>query len=388
MWSEKAHLILQYSRLATNRLSSFEVWEHRLRVYLHVKKSQVDLHVRPNLKSSISLVLESIRSFAESSMYTAYQKKWPLYLSTKNTILKTYDGRFKDIFQEVYETNWRSKFEAAGIWNEHRLIIDLVAYAMKSEGGYVWACKNYDGDLQIDFLAQGYGSLGLMTSVLVCPDGKTIEAEAAHGTVTRHYRVHQKGGETSTNSIASIFAWSRGLVHRAKLDSNASLLNFTEKLEAGVWKNDQGSRAVDPRIQNGDKLQSYLNKVYAVLCRIWISGTDDVGVCPDGKTIEAEAAHGTVTRHYRVHQKGGETSTNSIASIFAWSRGLVHRAKLDSNASLLNFTEKLEAGVWKNDQGSRAVDPRIQRDDYVNTEEFIDAVAWELRKRLLGSSRL
>nr|VDD62244.1 unnamed protein product [Brassica oleracea] len=199
---------------------------------------------------------ESIRSFAESSMYTAYQKKWPLYLSTKNTILKTYDGRFKDIFQEVYETNWRSKFEAAGIWNEHRLIDDLVAYAMKN--------------LQIDFLAQGYGSLGLMTSVLVCPDGKTIEAEAAHGTVTRHYRVHQKGGETSTNSIASIFAWSRGLVHRAKLDSNASLLNFTEKLEAGL---------------------------------------------------------------------------------------LIHGSK-------------------------------VKRDDYVNTEEFIDAVAWELRKRLLGSSRL
>ncbi|CAF2059411.1 unnamed protein product, partial [Brassica oleracea var. botrytis] len=202
---------------------------------------------------------ESIRSFAESSMYTAYQKKWPLYLSTKNTILKTYDGRFKDIFQEVYETNWRSKFEAAGIWNEHRLIDDLVAYAMKSEGGYFMLSS------------AGYGSLGLMTSVLVCPDGKTIEAEAAHGTVTRHYRVHQKGGETSTNSIASIFAWSRGLVHRAKLDSNASLLNFTEKLEAGISN-----------------------------------------VCLD----------------------------------------------------------------------------RVKRDDYVNTEEFIDAVAWELRKRLLGSSRL
>jgi isocitrate dehydrogenase len=175
---------------------------------------------------------ESIRAFAESSMYTAYQKKWPLYLSTKNTILKIYDGRFKDIFQEVYEANWRSKYEAAGIWYEHRLIDDMVAYAMKSEGGYVWACKNYDGDVQSDFLAQGYGSLGMMTSVLVCPDGKTIEAEAAHGTVTRHYRVHQKGGETSTNSIASIFAWSRGLAHRAKLDSNAALLSYTEKLEA------------------------------------------------------------------------------------------------------------------------------------------------------------
>ncbi|ONI11771.1 hypothetical protein PRUPE_4G124500 [Prunus persica] len=159
---------------------------------------------------------ESIRAFAEASMNTAYQKKWPLYLSTKNTILKKYDGRFKDIFQEVYEAHWRSRFEAAGI----------------CEGGYVWACKNYDGDVQSDFLAQGFGSLGLMTSILVCPDGKTIEAEAAHGTVTRHYRVHQKGGETSTNSIASIFAWSRGLAHRAKLDGNDRLLDYTEKLEA------------------------------------------------------------------------------------------------------------------------------------------------------------
>ncbi|XP_031486751.1 isocitrate dehydrogenase [NADP] isoform X2 [Nymphaea colorata] len=175
---------------------------------------------------------ESIRAFAEASMATAYQKKWPLYLSTKNTILKKYDGRFKDIFQEVYESEWKSKYEAAGIWYEHRLIDDMVAYALKSEGGYVWACKNYDGDVQSDFLAQGFGSLGLMTSVLVCPDGKTIEAEAAHGTVTRHYRVHQKGGETSTNSIASIFAWTRGLAHRAKLDNNERLLDFTEKLEA------------------------------------------------------------------------------------------------------------------------------------------------------------
>ncbi|KAK2654489.1 hypothetical protein Ddye_014345 [Dipteronia dyeriana] len=175
---------------------------------------------------------ESIRAFAEASMSTAYQKKWPLYLSTKNTILKLYDGRFKDIFQEVYESQWKSKFEAAGIWYEHRLIDDMVAYALKSEGGYVWACKNYDGDVQSDFLAQGFGSLGLMTSVLVCPDRKTIEAEAAHGTVTRHYRVHQKGGETSTNSIASIFAWSRGLAHRAELDGNAQLLDFVEKLEA------------------------------------------------------------------------------------------------------------------------------------------------------------
>uniref|UniRef100_B8LKH5 Isocitrate dehydrogenase [NADP] n=1 Tax=Picea sitchensis TaxID=3332 RepID=B8LKH5_PICSI len=174
---------------------------------------------------------ESIRSFAEASMAVALEKKWPLYLSTKNTILKKYDGRFKDIFQEVYESNWKTKYEEAGIWYEHRLIDDMVAYALKSEGGYVWACKNYDGDVQSDFLAQGFGSLGLMTSVLVCPDGKTIEAEAAHGTVTRHFRVHQKGGETSTNSIASIFAWTRGLAHRAKLDGNARLLEFSEKLE-------------------------------------------------------------------------------------------------------------------------------------------------------------
>ncbi|XP_010693737.2 isocitrate dehydrogenase [NADP] [Beta vulgaris subsp. vulgaris] len=175
---------------------------------------------------------ESIQAFAEASMNTALQKKWPLYLSTKNTILKKYDGRFKDIFQEVYESKWKSKFEAIGIWYEHRLIDDMVAYALKSEGGYVWACKNYDGDVQSDFLAQGFGSLGLMTSVLVCPDGRTIEAEAAHGTVTRHFRVHQRGGETSTNSIASIFAWTRGLAHRAKLDDNAKLLDFTSNLEA------------------------------------------------------------------------------------------------------------------------------------------------------------
>ncbi|BBH01395.1 isocitrate dehydrogenase [Prunus dulcis] len=185
-----------------------------------------------NLVTGVSQSLKSIRAFAEASMNTAYQKKWPLYLSTKNTILKKYDGRFKDIFQEVYEAHWRSRFEAAGIWYEHRLIDDMVAYALKSEGGYVWACKNYDGDVQSDFLAQGFGSLGLMTSILVCPDGKTIEAEAAHGTVTRHYRVHQKGGETSTNSIASIFAWSRGLAHRAKLDGNDRLLDYTEKLDA------------------------------------------------------------------------------------------------------------------------------------------------------------
>ena len=156
-------------------------------------------------------------------MMYALNKKWPLYLSTKNTILKAYDGRFKDLFQEVYERDFKAKFEAAGIWYEHRLIDDMVAYAMKCSGGFVWACKNYDGDVQSDSIAQGFGSLGLMTSVLVCPDGRTVEAEAAHGTVTRHFRLHQQGKETSTNSIASIFAWTRGLAHRAKLDSNEAL---------------------------------------------------------------------------------------------------------------------------------------------------------------------
>jgi isocitrate dehydrogenase len=176
---------------------------------------------------------ESIRGFAKASFTMALQKKWPLYLSTKNTILKKYDGRFKDIFQDVYQNEgWESKFKDAGIWYEHRLIDDMVAYALKSEGEYVWACKNYDGDVQSDMLAQGFGSLGLMTSVLICPDGKTIEAEAAHGTVTRHFRVHEKGGETSTNSIASIFAWTRGLGHRGLLDNNAKLKEFADKLEA------------------------------------------------------------------------------------------------------------------------------------------------------------
>uniref|UniRef100_A0A1I8GJW8 isocitrate dehydrogenase (NADP(+)) n=1 Tax=Macrostomum lignano TaxID=282301 RepID=A0A1I8GJW8_9PLAT len=173
----------------------------------------------------------SIKDFAHSSFRLALDKKWPLYLSTKNTILKKYDGRFKDIFQEVYQAEYKAAYEAAGIWYEHRLIDDMVAYAMKSEGGFVWACKNYDGDVQSDSIAQGFGSLGLMTSVLVCPDGKTIEAEAAHGTVTRHYRMHQRGEETSTNPIASIFAWTRGLAHRAKLDSNAALAHFCQTLE-------------------------------------------------------------------------------------------------------------------------------------------------------------
>ncbi|XP_035214579.1 isocitrate dehydrogenase [NADP], mitochondrial-like [Stegodyphus dumicola] len=174
---------------------------------------------------------DSIKGFAKSCFEYATMKKWPLYLSTKNTILKSYDGRFKDIFQEIYDRDYKSKFESLGIWYEHRLIDDMVAQALKSSGGFVWACKNYDGDVQSDVVAQGYGSLGLMTSVLVCPDGKTIESEAAHGTVTRHYREHQKGKPTSTNPIASIFAWTRGLEHRAKLDSNQDLKKFCKTLE-------------------------------------------------------------------------------------------------------------------------------------------------------------
>merc|ERR1711990_1299849 len=173
----------------------------------------------------------SITDFAKASMIFAVNRGWPLYLSTKNTILKKYDGRFKDIFQDVYEKEFKSQFEAKGIWYEHRLIDDMVAYAMKSDGGFVWACKNYDGDVQSDSVAQGYGSLGLMTSVLICPDGKTVESEAAHGTVTRHYRNHQKGLETSTNPIASIFAWTRGLSHRGKIDNNSALEKFADTLE-------------------------------------------------------------------------------------------------------------------------------------------------------------
>lgn len=186
----------------------------------------------PGIALAMYNVDESIRAFADSSMSMAFSKRWPLYLSTKNTILKQYDGRFKDIFQEVYEEKWKERFEEHSIWYEHRLIDDMVAYAVKSDGGYVWACKNYDGDVQSDFLAQGFGSLGLMSSVLLSSDGKTLEAEAAHGTVTRHYRLHQKGQETSTNSIASIFAWTRGLEHRAKLDKHDILLDFVRKLEA------------------------------------------------------------------------------------------------------------------------------------------------------------
>ena len=173
----------------------------------------------------------SIRDFARASLNYGLARKYPVYLSTKNTILKAYDGRFKDLFQEVFEAEFADKFKAAGVTYEHRLIDDMVAASLKWSGGYVWACKNYDGDVQSDTVAQGFGSLGLMTSVLLSPDGRTVEAEAAHGTVTRHYREHQKGRETSTNSIASIFAWTRGLAHRAKLDDNAALATFADTLE-------------------------------------------------------------------------------------------------------------------------------------------------------------
>ncbi|MAQ35725.1 MULTISPECIES: NADP-dependent isocitrate dehydrogenase [Thioclava] len=174
---------------------------------------------------------KSIIDFARASLNYGLLKGWPVYLSTKNTILKAYDGRFKDLFQQVFEEEFAEKFKEAGIWYEHRLIDDMVASSLKWSGGYVWACKNYDGDVQSDTVAQGFGSLGLMTSILMTPDGKTVEAEAAHGTVTRHYRQHQQGKETSTNSIASIFAWTGGLKHRAKLDGNAQLQTFAETLE-------------------------------------------------------------------------------------------------------------------------------------------------------------
>ncbi|HLW56307.1 MAG TPA: isocitrate dehydrogenase (NADP(+)) [Bacteriovoracaceae bacterium] len=185
----------------------------------------------PGVALSMYNTEESIRGFAQSCFEMALLKGWPLYLSTKNTILKKYDGRFKDIFQEIYEKDYKKKFEAKGISYEHRLIDDMVAAAMKWSGGFVWACKNYDGDVQSDTVAQGFGSLGLMTSVLMTPDGKTLEAEAAHGTVTRHYRLHQQGKPTSTNPIASIFAWTRGLAHRGKLDGNQPLIDFCKALE-------------------------------------------------------------------------------------------------------------------------------------------------------------
>ena len=185
----------------------------------------------PGVALSMYNLDQSIRDFARACMNYGLNRKWPVYLSTKNTILKRYDGRFKDLFQEVFEAEFKEKFKERNITYEHRLIDDMVACAMKWNGNYIWACKNYDGDVQSDTVAQGFGSLGLMTSVLMTPDGKTIEAEAAHGTVTRHYRMHQQGKETSTNPIASIFAWARGLYHRAKLDDNQELKKFVKSLE-------------------------------------------------------------------------------------------------------------------------------------------------------------
>ena len=185
----------------------------------------------PGVALSMYNLDQSIRDFAKACMNYGLNRKWPVYLSTKNTILKKYDGRFKDLFQEVYEKEFIEKFKEKGITYEHRLIDDMVACAMKWNGNYIWACKNYDGDVQSDIVAQGFGSLGLMTSVLMSPDGNTIESEAAHGTVTRHYRLHQQGKETSTNPIASIFAWTRGLYHRAKLDNNEDLKKFVKTLE-------------------------------------------------------------------------------------------------------------------------------------------------------------
>ncbi len=210
---------------------------------------------------------DSIRDFAHASFQYGLDRKYPVYLSTKNTILKYYDGRFKDIFQEVFDAHYAAHFKAFGGVYEHRLIDDMVASALKWSGGYVWACKNYDGDVQSDIVAQGFGSLGLMTSVLLTPDGKTVEAEAAHGTVTRHYRQHQRGESTSTNSVASIFAWSRGLVHRAKLDGNAELDRFAHLLEKTTVDTVQsGSMTKDLALLVGDQqgwltTEGFLDKV-------------------------------------------------------------------------------------------------------------------------------
>jgi isocitrate dehydrogenase len=224
---------------------------------------------------------ESIRGFAESCFNMALVKGWPLYLSTKNTILKRYDGRFKDIFAEIYEKDYKKKFEAKGISYEHRLIDDMVAACMKWSGGFVWACKNYDGDVQSDTVAQGFGSLGLMTSVLLTPDGKTLEAEAAHGTVTRHYRLHQQGKPTSTNPIASIFAWTRGLAHRAKLDGNKDLTVFCDKLEEACIKTVEdgkmtkdlavciyGEKVSSDKYQTTEEFLEAINKTFQTLFNV------------------------------------------------------------------------------------------------------------------------
>jgi isocitrate dehydrogenase len=221
---------------------------------------------------------DSIREFAHASLAYGLDRKYPVYLSSKNTILKAYDGRFKDIFQEIYETDYAGRYKAAGITYEHRLIDDMVASALKWSGAFIWACKNYDGDVQSDQVAQGFGSLGLMTSVLITPDGKTMEAEAAHGTVTRHFRQHQKGESTSTNSIASIFAWTRGLEHRAKLDGNAELDRFARTLErVCVETVESGSMTKDLALLVGDSqgwltTEGFIDKVAANLDKALAAG--------------------------------------------------------------------------------------------------------------------
>ena len=202
---------------------------------------------------------DSIRDFARASFRYGLSREYPVYLSTKNTILKAYDGRFKDLFQEVFEAEFKADFDAKGLTYEHRLIDDMVAAALKWEGGYVWACKNYDGDVQSDIVAQGFGSLGLMTSVLLTPDGRTVEAEAAHGTVTRHFREHQKGNPTSTNPIASIFAWTRGLAHRGKLDGTPQVTDFAQKLEAVCIETVEGGQMTKDLALLVSKDQPYLN---------------------------------------------------------------------------------------------------------------------------------
>ncbi len=242
--------------------------EGKLTITFEGKDGQKISHEVYNFKGDgVALAMyntdDSITGFARSCFNTALVKKWPLYLSTKNTILKKYDGRFKDIFEEIFEKEFKPKYEAAGITYEHRLIDDMVASALKWNGNFVWACKNYDGDVQSDTVAQGFGSLGMMTSVLVTPDGKTMESEAAHGTVTRHFRAHQKGQSTSTNPIASIFAWTRGLEHRAKLDNNPALDKFCKTLEkVCVETVESGKMTKDLAVCiYGDKVNStqYLN---------------------------------------------------------------------------------------------------------------------------------
>ena len=210
---------------------------------------------------------DSIRDFARASLNYGLQRGWPVYLSTKNTILKAYDGRFKDLFQEIFDAEFKDAFAAKGISYEHRLIDDMVAAAMKWSGGFVWACKNYDGDVQSDTVAQGFGSLGLMTSVLMSPDGSVVEAEAAHGTVTRHYRQHQRGEQTSTNPIASIFAWTQGLSHRGRMDGNEALMAFAAKLEDTIIKTvEAGFMTKDLALLVGDhqgwlSTQGFLDKI-------------------------------------------------------------------------------------------------------------------------------